>query len=481
MLGLPVLKGLSLGGVIATLGLTSVLALLFTCIIGVLAKVVQTTFLMGIIASIMGVLPDFGPEMIGQKLQELNCNQMSMNSIQLLSMNNRPAEFLKSSLKNKFPTVMLFDENLENKKSQVFSTDVQGYQLLFVDLNAIKSSTTTIYNQGPILVYSSNPGNLAAGSVTITSDSLISFCQQELPGETLQVSINAPTVVLDIFHEDLSAAEEAELVFPWGKIVNNANVGIYTYAKIIETMKKVISNKDPTLITGMVPHRSNGVAKINSENSVPSTEISNRKVEKNATKFNVQMKRECSWSLDCKIIINQEDLQSAVTSLFDSKGGSLQKVFSKNIFGIGSIDFTLDASNPVVEFVVTEDGVEKLQTTVDLVLATTNHHIQDRLLNDQVIRAVIQSSIKYDNDEWKIYAKDPKVVEIKFSRTNKIVNSLSSTLTSMANGMAGEIMSRVPVYDLNKGGISSGVAGYLLDEDGIKINNSQLEIQMSVF
>ena len=33
----------------------------------------------------------------------------------------------------------------------------------------------------------------------------------------------------------------------------------------------------------------------------------------------------------------------------------------------------------------------------------------------------------------------------------------------------------------NKGGISSGVAGYLLDEDGIKINNSQLEIQMSVF
>ena len=124
---------------------------------------------------------------------------------------------------------------------------------------------------------------------------------------------------------------------------------------------------------------------------------------------------------------------------------------------------------------------EKIQITVDLLISTdTNIQIVQDSLKDQVITAKIESSVHYDDDEWKVYAKDPEVIDLDIAKSNMVVKSIRKPLLSATNGIAGDLLAKMPVYDLNKsGGLATDVAGYLLET--IEIIDSQIEIQMSVF
>ncbi|MCB0361267.1 MAG: DUF1439 domain-containing protein [Bdellovibrionales bacterium] len=464
-------------GIVSATLLITAISLAFVILVVVVTKCIQVAFVSGALTALLAALSVFSPEKIETEIRKLECNMVSQKALLAFSSENRALQAVKASLEEGFPTVVSYDGPLKKSFKEVFPTKNKDYQILFFDLNSVEIGSQKISNEGPVFVFSSKPQNLADLPVTIESGTLVSLCQKGLSERMSSIVISSPMVLLDLEQnlEFESRNLEGFLSFPWGKVAVSPDLAIYTFRQTIDVLKDIVLKRELDSLEPIAPEfefRPGGNGISIQQNLVDPSRQPN-------PKFEAKMKKTCSWSLDCKIIIDEKDLDTTVASLFSSKGGSITKRFEKSVLGIGSLVFDVRALNPVVSF-VTVDGVEKIQTRIDLVLETNNDFVQNKVLKNHVITAVIQSNIQYDDDEWKIYAKDPKVIGINFSRPNRVMDSLRAPIIAATNGIAGDILSRVPVYDLNKsGGFASSVAGYLLDR--IEINNSQLEITMSVF
>lgn len=465
--------------------LGSVIAAFFIIVIAVVAGMLKAAFLGGLLTALMGFLVFVSPEDMDSHLSKLHCDAVTGSALSLMASDSYSAIAIKKVLSGKLPTVSFYDSGTP---VVLMEGVLQETQVLFVDLNKVPEDAV-ISNAGPVVAYASDPTSLLPDhSISIASQTLVSLCQKELSDGAIQVK--SPLIVLDHEGEEqFIQSGDGTVDFPWGAVLLSEDVGVYTFGQVKDVIREVMINKKVDSLVSIRPGFtftaepvqtiSEGIASdspIESEFDVNETST---KDDESGGKFEAQYTRECSILRGCEISVNEEQMNKTVSSLFASKGGSFTKKFTKKLVGFGEAEFVVVATNPVVEFVEV-GGLEKIQTTIDLDISTNNNLIQNKLLEGQTIRAIVQSSLIYDDNTWRFYSHEPKVVDILFSKPSMLILSLRKPLTGIVNLVAGEVLKKVPVFDLDKSSIiGTDAAGYLLDS--VEIVNKSLVVKLSVF
>ncbi|NQZ02856.1 MAG: DUF1439 domain-containing protein [Bdellovibrionales bacterium] len=459
----------------------TLIAAIFIVLITIIAGLIQASFIAGVMTSLIALLALVPPDRVAETIENLNCHEMTKSSLDFAAADNVRTNRIKSLISGKIPTVSYYDSTADSPKIPLIEGAIQDTQVLIVDINTISETNSVIENKGPIVVFSSDPQNSPTHSIRVQSESLISFCQQDLSDG--QISLSSPLLILDHREGSFPVASEGKVNFSWGTVEAQQDLGIYTFGQIQDVIREVLVNKKVDSLVdirpGILIEGESQVAESGALASEAPEFTAEGKAPTEPEEFQAQYTKDCNWIGTCKITISEEEIQSTVSSLFASKGGAFETTVEKSFIGLGSAEIAVVATNPVVEF-VDVNGVEKLRTTVDLELSTDNNLIQNRILEGQSFRAVVDSSLIYDDNTWRFYAHEPEVVDVLFSNPNRLVKTLRQPLLMVINSVAAEALARVPVFDLDKSSkTGTDIVGYLLDS--VEIEDQQLVIDLSVF